>query len=265
MHEKGAVAVSRLRFFMERGRADMIDELGIAGFRLKQSRDFLKLGTDAMLLSEFAHVRRYDRVCDLGCGNGAITVLLAARHPDISLTGVERLPGAAALAEENAALNGITGRMRVLCADFREIEALLPPGSFHVVVSNPPYLKFDGGLHTENPNLLAARMETAGDITDLCRAAAYLLRYGGNFSVVYRPERLAALFCALAQFDLAPKRMRMVQNRRDGAPSLVLVEARKCGGEGLRVLPTLLIRDESGAETEELRRIYRRDAAPPRA
>ena len=57
----------------------------------------------------------------------------------------------------------------------------------------------------------------------------------------------------------------MVQNRRDAAPSLVLVEARKCGGEGLRVLPTLLIRDESGAETEELRRIYRRDAAPPRA
>lgn len=236
----------------------MIDELGIAGFRLKQSRDFLKLGTDAMLLSDFTRVKKRDRVCDLGCGNGAITVLLAARHPEIFLAGVEILPGAAALAEENIALNHLESRMRVICGDVLHIEELLPPESFQVVVSNPPYLKRDGGLHTENENLLTARMEIACTIDDICRAAAYLLRYGGNFSIVYRPERLPALFEALARCDLAPKRMRFVQNNQETAPALVLVEARKCGKSGLSVLPTLFIRDENGKETEEIRRIYQR-------
>lgn len=236
----------------------MIDELGIAGFRLKQSRDFLKLGTDAMLLSHFTRVKKHDHICDLGCGNGAITVLLAARHPDISLTGIEILPGAAALAEENIVINGLQKRMQVICGDVLETPKLLPPESFQVVVSNPPYLKRDGGLHTENKNLLTARMEIASTIDDICRAAAYLLCYGGNFSVVYRPERLSALFEALARYDLVPKRMRFVQNNRETAPALVLVESRKCGKHGLSVLPTLFVRDENGDETEEIRRIYQR-------
>ena len=98
----------------------MIDELGIAGFKLKQSDRFLKLGTDAMLLSHFTRVKKGDNVCDLGCGNGAITVLLAARHPDISLTGIEILPGSAALAQENVALNNLEDRMRIIHGDIKE-------------------------------------------------------------------------------------------------------------------------------------------------
>ena len=236
----------------------MIDELGIAGYRLQQSDDFLKLGTDAMLLSHFTRVKKQDSVCDLGCGNGAITVLLAARHPDISLTGVEILPGAAALAQQNVALNGLQERMRIICGDIKKIEELLLPENFQVVVSNPPYLKKDGGLHTENQNLLAARMEIDSTIDDMCRAASYLLQYGGNFSIVYRPERLSALLAALTKYRLEPKRMRFVQNNIKTAPALVLVEARKCGNSGMTVLPTLFIRDADGKESAEIRQIYQR-------
>ena len=238
----------------------MIDELGISGFRIKQSRDFLKLGTDAMLLSHFTRVKKHDHICDLGCGNGAISILLCARHPEVSLTGIEILPGAAELATENVALNSLEDRMRVINGDVVKIESLLPPESFQVVVSNPPYLKRDGGLHTDNPNLLAARMETDSTIDDMCRAAAYLLQYHGNFSVVYRPERLGALFSALAHHNFAPKRLRFVQNNLKTEPSLVLVEARKHGRDGLKVLPTLFIRDEDGNETEEVKKIYQRNS-----
>ena len=96
-------------------------------------------------------------------------------------------------------------------------------------------------------------------IDDMCAAAEYLLKYQGSFSVVYRPERLGVLFAALKAHNFAPKRLRMVQNDINTEPSLVLVEARKHGKEGLKVLPTLFIRDEKGEETEEVRRIYQRN------
>ncbi len=238
----------------------MIDELGISGFKLKQSNEFLKLGTDSMLLSHFAKVHKNDKICDLGCGNGAISILLCARHKNISVTGIEILPGSYALAKENVLLNNLSDRMQVIHGDIVKIEEYLKPESFDVVVSNPPYLKRDGGLHTENPNLLAARMEIDSTIDDICRAAAYLLKYQGSFSIVYRPERLGALMSSLYKYNLAPKRMRLVQNNAKTEPSLVLLEARKCGGEGLKVLPTLFIRDEDGNETKEVSEIYQRKA-----
>lgn len=238
----------------------MIDELGISGFKLKQSDDFLKLGTDSMLLSHFAKIKKFDNVCDLGCGNGAISVLLCARHPNITVTGIEILKGSYELACENVILNNIADRMQVINGDIVKIEEYLKPESFEAVVSNPPYLKRDGGLHTENPNLLAARMEIDSTIDDICRAAAYLLKYQGSFSIVYRPERLGTLISSLYKYNLVPKRMRLVQNNAKTEPSLVLLEARKRGGEGMKVLPTLFIRDEFGRETKEVSEIYQRKA-----
>ncbi|MBR5478949.1 MAG: methyltransferase [Clostridia bacterium] len=237
----------------------MIDEIGIGGFKLKQSNDFLKLGTDAMLLSHFANIKKHDNVCDLGCGNGAISILLCARHPEITVTGIEILEGAAQLAQENVEINNLSNRMQVIHGDVVKIKDLLPAESFTHVVSNPPYMKLTGGLHTENENLLSARMEINSTIDDMCRGAAYLLKYQGSFSVVYRPERLSVLFSALKAHNFTPKRLRFVQNDVKTEPFLVLVEARKHGKEGLKVLPTLFIRDESGNETREVREIYQRN------
>ena len=235
-----------------------IEEIGIGGFVLAQEESYLKLGTDAVLLSDFAHVPKGGRVCDLGCGNGAICVLLAARRADVSLCGLEIMPGAAELARKNAQLNRIEGRFRVVCGDLCDISAHFERGSFDAVVSNPPYMPKGSGIPADCRELQCAKAEECCDILDVCRAAGYLLQDGGRFSLVYRPERLADLFAALGENGFAPKRMRLVQNKVDAAPSLVLVEARKGGKSGIRNLPVLCIREADGRETAEVRKIYQR-------
>lgn len=235
-----------------------LDELGISGFVMEQDAKYLKLGTDAMLLSEFAKVRKRDRVCDLGSGCGAVSILLAARHPEISLCGVEIVEGAAALAKKNAAHNNIENRMQVVCADLKKCEELFEAGSFDAVVSNPPFMALSSGIKTEREELLCARMELCCTIDDVCRAASHLLKFGGSFSLVYRPSRLSDLFAALIKYNMAPKRMRLVQDTVCAEPSLVLLEARKGGGSGIKLLPTLIVKNEDGTETKEIKRIYRR-------
>ena len=70
-----------------------------------------------------------------------------------------------------------------------------------------------------------------------------LLRNGGRFALVHRPERLAGLMEALGQSGLEPKRLQMVQHDRDKPPSAVLVEAVRQGRPGLSVLPTLILNE----------------------
>ena len=143
--------------------------------------------------------------------------------------GIELNPGAAALARQNLADNGLAGE--ILPGDLRD-RTLLAGDRFHLVVSNPPYFGAGSGKSGGQ-----ARMDDTCSVTDLCQAAGRLARTGGRFALVYRPERLAELFAALAAARLEPKRMQLLAYDRRKPPYAVLVEAVKDGGPGLEVLP----------------------------
>ena len=202
-------------------------------YRYEQSDTCFPLGQDSLALASFATLRRGDRVWDLGCGAGALLLLLAGREKELSLTGVELSSDDSALARENLAENGLTGE--IYTGDLRQVCKTLPAGGFSLVISNPPYFKAgsggDGG---------AARMEAA-TLTDWCAAAGRLVKNGGRFALVHRPERLAELFAALQGSGLEPKRLQLIQHDTDTPPSAVLVEAVRQGRPGLEVLPTLLM------------------------
>ena len=105
----------------------VIAEEQIGGLTLLQSPEEFQLTRDALALVEFAGVKKGDRVCDLGCGSGALGLLLLEREEKLELTGVEVEPAAAELARRNLALNGLCGQ--VLTGDLRD-RALLPSGYF---------------------------------------------------------------------------------------------------------------------------------------
>ena len=215
-----------------------------------------KPGTDSFLLGSFPRLRPGLRVCDLGCGTGLLGLLLLQRQRDLTVTGVELQPSAAALSDRAAAENGLGGRLTALRGDLRQIRALLPAGSFDLCVSNPPYFASGSGAAAPDAARRTARGETDCTLADVCRAAAYLLRWGGDFCLVYRPERLCDLLCALRESGLEPKRLRTVEARPGAAPSLLLLEARRGGRPGLSIQPPLRLTDETGAPTAEYNAAY---------
>ena len=243
---------------------DKFDELWPGGPRFLQYKNSFRLSTDSVLLASFVHLKKNARCLDLGCGAGVLPVLLAAREATATLTGVELQPEFAALARQNLAENGFDARSKVIGSDLRELRELVPAESFDLVVSNPPYFAEGTGYSAPGESRAAAREEKSCTLSDLCAAAKWALRWSGSFFVVHRPERLSELFCAMTAAGIEPKRLREVIASPGRAPSLVLVEGRRGGGKGLAIEAPLLLTDATGAETDEVQKIYKRGRYAPK-
>ena len=188
------------------------------------------LGGDTLALGAFATLKKGWHVCDLGTGSGCLLLMLAGREPSLSLDGVERDPRAAQTARDNLARNGLDGR--IWTGDWEGVS--LAPGSFDLVVSNPPYFAQGSG-----GNGGGARMEEENGLNRLCRTAARLTRNGGRFALCARPERLVSVFAALRENGLEPKRMQLSAHSPSHPPYLALVESVRQGRPGLEMLPLL--------------------------
>ena len=240
------------------------------GLSLIQKKNGLTFGTDAYLLSAYVTPQARALCVDLGSGTGIISLLLAQRGKVARAVGVEVQDAFAALIDRNAALNRLGGRVLAWHADLRTVDQaglgkLLGEEqgrAADVVVCNPPYMKTDSGARNEHDEKFIARHEVCGDVGDFCAAAARLLRYGGYFYAVYRPDRLSDLMAAMRQSRLEPKRMTFVHADVQSEPSTVLVQARAGGSPGMTVTPPLLLHDVSSRAdghrplTEAAQRIY---------
>lgn len=229
------------------------------GYSLLQDDRFFKLGQDSILLSDFAAPPAGGSVLDLGCGNGALCVLLCARFARLNVTGVEIQPELAQLARDNAEHNRLADRMSVVEGDLKQHKALFYNRKFDYIICNPPYFVQGSGYSAAGAQRRGAREEQHCTMEDAIRAAGALVKFGGRAAFVHRPERLAESMSAFSACGLEPKRLRFVHQRASSVPSAVLIEGRKGSAPGLSVLPPLLICREDGTHTEEYRRIYHKE------
>lgn len=207
--------------------------------KLLQDDAFFKLGQDSVLLSAFASPRKNAKVLDLGCGTGALSLLLY--RPDLSITGIEIQKDALLLFQQSIQLNQLDN-ITALHGDLRNIRQLIGHGSMDYIICNPPYFAKNSGKHAKRSSHATARQENACSIEDIASSCAFALHTGGKCAIVFRPERLCALLSAFERMHLAPKRLRFIHQTATAMPSAVMIECRKGGNiEGLIVEPPLLI------------------------
>lgn len=221
------------------------------GLTLELSPGGFPLSTDSVVLSGFARLGRNARVLDLGSGCGTLGLLLCAEDPGCHVTGIELDENAHAAALENIRRNDLSARLKSICADLRTVPQRMAPGSFTACISNPPY--FSGGpasaAHT------AARREDCCSLEDLFRSAAWAVKYGGDFFLVHRPERLAEIFACAAAVQLEPKRLCLVRHKPGDGVSLVLVQCRKGAKPGL-LWEDLYLHESDGTPSQAYRTLY---------
>ncbi len=237
---------------------DNFVELWAGGPTFAQSEHF-KLGTDSVLLADFVNTGSYRRGIDLGCGSGILPLLLLNRTEKLHMTGLEINEAACSYAKGNLERNDFTQRSEIICGDIKAHRQLFKSGEFDLVVANPPYFAEGSGFSSPDESRANAREEKCCSLDDICKAAAFLCRTGGAFCLVHRAERLSEVFCRLSEVGLEPKRLRTVSHSASSEPSLVLIEARRGGKPGLKIMPPLFLRNSDGSETDEVLKIYHRE------
>lgn len=212
-------------------------------------------GTDAILLADFSSPKKNDKCCDLGCGCGIIPMLWYRNGVREGICGVDIQEYAAEQFSRSLRLNNSPENITVLKHDLRKIREVLPGGSFNLVTMNPPYKPAYTGILSETDSDKIARHETMCNIDDVCKAAAFLLNFGGRFVMCHRPERLCDVICSMRENGIEPKRIRFVMKRPDTAPWLFLIEGKRGAKPHITVMPPLIIQNEKGSNSEELDKI----------
>lgn len=221
------------------------------GFTLEIPEGAFPLSTDSMVLSAFVRLPKNAKILDLGSGCGTLGLLLCSRENSCTVTGLEIDKAAHLAALENIRSNRLESRMESICADLRSVSERFSPGCFDLCVSNPPY--FSGGPASKAVPL--ARREDLCSAAELFQAAAWTLKFGGDFFLVHRPERMAELIAKGAQAGLEAKRIRLVRHQEDREVSLILLQFRKGAKPGL-IWEELSLRHPDGSPTQSYREIY---------
>lgn len=235
---------------------ERIDDLMRDGLKLIQNTDIFCFGMDAVLLSTYAKAGKYDRVLDLGTGNGIIPVLMQSKNPGSTYTALEIQENSADLAIRNVELNNLSDRISVVKGDIKEASRLFGEASFNVVTSNPPYMNENHGIVNPDSAKAIARHEILCSLEDVVREAGKCLKSKGKMYMVHRPNRLVDIFDTMRRHHLEPKRMRLVYPYVNKAANMVLIEAVKGGNSQLIVEEPLIVYKEDGNYTDALLKMY---------
>ena len=245
-----------MEYSVELREGERIDDLQRNGLRIIQRADGFRFGTDAVLLADFAGVKKGEHVADVGTGTGVLPLLLSARAQDTTFDAFEIQPDVADMASRSVQLNGLDARIRIHHADCRDAAGIIGHERCHLVVTNPPYTRGGAGLVSPEQTRAISRSDSDCPLDEWIAACGRLLKNGGRLCCVFPAPRFLELCDAMRAARIEPKRVRFVVARESSSPKLVLTEGLKGGKPSLHLMPMLITHDAQGNFTQEMRRIY---------
>ncbi|MBQ9419422.1 MAG: methyltransferase domain-containing protein, partial [Synergistaceae bacterium] len=172
------------------------------------------------------------------------------------VTGLDIQSDLIQLARKNADENNFASSVNFVDGDLRD-EKIFARESFDGVVINPPYSSTFAGRESSSLSRSTARLETTCTPDDVGEFASRVLKSRGRLFAVFASPRLDVFMNSMTRHNMTPKRLKPVYPKRDQDSGIFLIECVKRGGQGLMLMPPLIIRDEAGNYTRELLDAYK--------
>ena len=234
--------------------SERLDDLMLRGRKIFQRDGEFCFSIDSVLLAHFPRFKKKFRVLDLGTGTGVIPLIIADEVSEIH--AIELNPTMVDLARRNVELNRLADKISIVEGDYRSIKKIFRAESFDLVMANPPYRALGSGEVNQSLGVANARHEFTATLEDVISAARFALKYHGMFCMIHIAERLCEIVDCLHQHQFEMKRLRMIQPKRDRSPNLLLIEAMVGAHSSLKILPPLIVHEDDGSYTEEIKTIY---------
>lgn len=228
---------------------------------LRQPRTGHRVGHDAILLAAATEAGGAGPAVELGAGVGAAGLALARRVTELSVTLVEIDPALGALAEHNAARNGLAGRVRVAVLDVTAPDGAfanegMPGGSAACVLMNPPFNDPARQNVSPDPQRRLAHAAPAETLAQWVRRATWLLAPSGVLTLIWRADGLGDVLSALGA-GFGGITVLPVYPRPDAAAIRILVRAIKGSRAPLSLARGLTLNDANARPTAETEAVLR--------
>ncbi len=238
---------------MNEGREDLLR--GELKIKQPPENEGPRVNLDTILLAHFTRPKKGERILEIGCAHGAISLILAKRGHTVE--GVDIQSHLIEMAAENAVENALEGKTKFYTGDIRDHRKIWEAQSFDRVAVNPPYFEKKNGTVSPSAALATALNGLDCTLEELIQACRYLLKNKGYLDIVIHAGRVGELLALLDKYNIAPKKFRSVHPRPCAEASVVLIEAVRASKHGLRIEPPLFVLGEDGKETPQLLQAYR--------
>ena len=225
---------------------ETLDDLLRGELKLIQKRRGYRYSVDALLLAHFDMPAAGETVLDLGTGAGVIPLILAQRGAPKKIIGVEIQRRLAGMAQRNVRLNRFQDLITILHRDLKKLPEIYPPGSFDLILSNPPFRPLGSGQVSSNPEKAIARHELRITLPELLQVARSLIKPQGRLCLVYPYERWSHLLAEIRGAGLFVVRTQLAYDRAGGKARLGLVEIGEREILARQELEPILIETEQG-------------------
>lgn len=233
---------------------ERLDDLEYGNLKIIQDKNGYCFSTDAILLANFVKAKKGSKIIDIGCGSGVISILLSKKTNAEKIYGVELQEKVANLAKRNVLLNNLEN-VEIINEDIVNVDKIITKGSIDVICCNPPYFKKDSGDVSTNETIRLSRQESSASLEDIISSASSLLKFGGNFYMIHKAERMCDVIHSMMSNNIMPKKITLVYPKNTKAADTVIVQGQKGGASGV-LIDELIVYNDDGTMTDRAKVLY---------
>lgn len=239
------------------GKIEINDLVYFKDIKIVQNKDYFNFSLDSVLLPNFVEItRKTKKILDMCTGNAPIPLILSTKT-DAKIYGVELQKEVYDLAKETIKINNLDNQIELINDNIKNLKKIFDTETFDIITCNPPYFKKkDDSIINENKIKSIARHELEMELEDVMIISKALLKNEGSLVLVHRTDRLIEIIELMKKHNIEPKRMRLIYPKVNAESNLVLIDGRKNGKEGLKILPPLYIHNDDNSYTSEVLEMF---------
>ena len=231
--------------------------LGYKDKYIVQDTQMFNFSLDSVLLPNFVTLNKnIKNILDIGCGNAPIPLILSTKTSAL-ITGVEIQKDVYDLAVKSVKINNLENQINIINADINELYNKFETESFDVITCNPPFFKVSEQSNLNKSDYKTiARHEVKLNLDDIFKISKKLLKNNGYVAIVHRPERLLDILESMKKYNIEPKKIQFIYPKTNMEANILLVEGKKNGNKGLKILPPIYTHLENGEYTEQIKKYF---------
>ena len=232
--------------------------LGYENLKIIQDNEMFNFSLDSVLLPNFITINSSTKnILDIGTGNAPIPLILSEKTK-AKIIGLEIQKEVCKLGQESVKLNNLENQITIINKDAKEYAKTATLEFFDIITCNPPYFEVkETSRFNKNDYKTIARHEITLNLNDILKIARKLLKNGGIIGLVHRPERLIDILTIMRENNIEPKKIRLVYPGKNKEANILLIEGKKNGKKGLKILPPLYSHNLDGSYTEEIQKYFK--------